>query len=54
MILKENAEIALNWLDLVLYGTKQAHDVLTSPEVCEKCTRGTWKVKAKHLETLTK
>jgi hypothetical protein len=39
MILPENAEIALNWLDLALYGTKQALDTLTAPDrVCGSCT----------------
>jgi len=53
-ILPEDAEIALNWMDLALYGTKQAHDTLTSPDVCEHCTKGVWKLKAKHLEQLVK
>src|SRR6185312_470169 len=51
-ILPEDAEIALNWLDLALYGTKAAHDMLTSPKICENCTPDTWTFKAKNLETL--
>ena len=53
-ILPENAEIALNWLDLALYGTKQAFDTLTSPKVCEHCTPDTWSFKAKNLASLVK
>lgn len=53
-VLPEDAEIALNWLDLALYGTKQAHDTLTSPNVCEHCTPDVWTFKAKNLETLVK
>ena len=53
-ILPEDAEIALNWLDLALYGTKAAHDALTSPNVCDKCTPGDWKLQSKNLEKLIK
>lgn len=53
-VLPEDAEIALNWLDLALYGTKQALDTLMSPNVCEHCTPNTWDLKAKHLEMLVK
>ena len=53
-ILPEDAEIALNWMDLALYGTKAAYDALTSPNVCGKCTPGDWKLKSKNLETLVK
>jgi len=48
-ILPEDAEIALNWMDLALYGTKQAHDALTSKNVCDKCTPGYWTLKTKNL-----
>lgn len=55
MILPQNAEIALNWMDLALYGTKQALDTLTATDkVCASCTPGVWNIKAKHLETLVK
>lgn len=55
MILPQNAEIALNWMDLALYGTKQALDTLTATDkVCLTCTPGVWNIKAKHLETLVK
>jgi hypothetical protein len=53
-ILPEDAEIALNWMDLALYGTKQAFDMLTSPKVCEHCTPDAWNFKAKNLESLVK
>ena len=53
-VLPQDAEISLNWLDLALFGTKQAHDTLTSPNVCEHCTPGDWKFQGKHLETLIK
>ncbi|HTU58702.1 MAG TPA: hypothetical protein VMF89_09715 [Polyangiales bacterium] len=55
MILPQNAEIALSWMDLALYGTKQALDTLTATDkVCASCTPAVWKLKAKHLETLVK
>jgi predicted dienelactone hydrolase len=53
-VLPQDAEIALNWLDLALFGTKQAHETLTSPNVCEHCTPGDWSFKAKNLEMLIK
>jgi hypothetical protein len=55
MILPQDAEIGLHWMDLALYGTKQALDTLTaSDKVCATCPAGDWKLKAKHLETLVK
>jgi len=51
-ILAEEARIALDWLDLALYGQPQALETLTSPTVCTGCQPGTWKLTAKHLETL--
>lgn len=53
-VLPEDAEIALNWLDLALYGTKAAYDTLLTPGVCEHCTPGAWLLKSKHLELLVK
>jgi dienelactone hydrolase len=35
--LKEEAEMATNWLDLALYGTKGAYDILMTEEVCTFC-----------------
>jgi hypothetical protein len=52
MILPQVAEIALNWMDLTLYGTKQAVDALRSPTVCTDCDPGVWTLEEKHLETL--
>jgi len=54
MILPQDAEIALNWMDLALFGNKQAHDMLMSPAVCNGCTANTWVVKSKHLDKLLK
>ena len=52
MILPQVAEIAVNWMDLALYGTKQAAEALKSPTVCTDCEPGVWTLKSKHLETL--
>lgn len=54
MILPEVAEIALNWLDLSLYGNKQAAAALKAPSVCAGCTAGVWKLQSQLLETLEK
>ena len=51
-VLPEVADIALNWMDLSLYGNKQAAAALRAPNVCGKCTAGIWKLQAKMLETL--
>lgn len=53
-ILPEDAEIAPNWMDLALYGTKAAYEALTSPNVCGKCTPGDWTLESKNLDTLVK
>jgi hypothetical protein len=53
-ILPQDADIALNWMHLVLYGSKDAYADLTSPLVCDKCVAGDWTLKSKHLETLVK
>ena len=53
-ILPEVAEIALNWMDLAVHGTKQALDALNSANHCDKCTPGDWMIKAKNLEKLQK
>jgi hypothetical protein len=52
MILPQVAEIALNWMDLALYGTAEAHDALTSANVCARCTAGDWMLQSKNLEAL--
>lgn len=54
MILPDVAEIALNWLDLSLYGTVDARKALSASSVCASCKNGPWMLKAKHLETLQK
>ena len=53
-VLAEVADIALNWMDLSLYGNKQAAAALNAPTVCGKCTAGMWKLQAKMLEALEK
>lgn len=54
MILDDVAEIALSWMDLALYGTRGAADLLKSPTVCSFCTAGDWRLMSKDLETLVK
>jgi hypothetical protein len=51
-VLPQVAEIALNWMDLALYGTPGAFDTLTSTDVCAVCDSGMWMLKSKHLDTL--
>lgn len=53
-ILAEEAEIALNWMDLTLYGTPEALAALTSSNVCEGCTSGDWTLTSRHLNTLAR
>lgn len=54
MILPEVAAIALNWMDLTLYGTPEAAAVLESATVCEGCASGTWSLESRLLDTLEK
>jgi hypothetical protein len=54
MILPQVAEIALNWMDLALYGTQAAADALKSPTICTGCQAGVWSLKSKGLDTLVK
>jgi hypothetical protein len=51
-VLPQVADIALNWMDLALFGTPEAADALTSTTVCASCTAGMWTLKEKHLATL--
>ena len=51
-VLPEVAEIALNWMDLTLYGTPEAAAALESADVCDACTPGDWNLKAKHWDSL--
>jgi predicted dienelactone hydrolase len=53
-ILAEEAEIALDWMDLALNGTRGAYDKLTSATVCSGCNPGDYTLKSKNLETLLK
>jgi predicted dienelactone hydrolase len=53
-ILPVDAEIGLNWMDLALFGTKEAADALKSPAVCALCEPGLWKMKSRNLEKLEK
>jgi hypothetical protein len=53
-ILAEEAEIALDWMDLALYGTKGAYDELTSATVCSGCDAGSYTLMSKNLEKLLK
>ena len=54
MVLPQNAEISLNWLELALYGKQQAYDDLKSENVCDVCTPGDWTLESKNLESLLK
>jgi hypothetical protein len=51
-VLREVADIALDWMDLLLYGVEPAFQALTSANVCGACTPGDWKLEAKQLDTL--
>lgn len=51
-VLKDDAEIGLSWIDLALYGTPEAADELTSPNVCSICEPGVWTLESKHLDAL--
>lgn len=53
-ILPEVAKIGLDWMDLALYGTKDASATLRSSTVCTGCQSGVWTLKGKNLETLVK
>ncbi|RLT92824.1 MAG: hypothetical protein D9N11_16140 [Ketobacter sp.] len=51
-ILEQEANIALNWMNLALYGSQAAYDELTSDVVCSNCVANEWTVNAKSLELL--
>ena len=53
-ILPEVAEIALNWMDLAIYGTSEAYDALNSSDVCGGCAPGHWSLQSKHRDSLIK
>jgi hypothetical protein len=52
----QSAEISLNWLDLALYGTPEAHKVLTSKgPLCSGCEASLWTVlMSQNLDKLVK
>jgi hypothetical protein len=50
----EAAELALTWMELLLYGSPQAYDALTSPKGCDRCTPDAWDLESKALDTLVK
>jgi predicted dienelactone hydrolase len=52
--LAQEAEISLDWMDLSLYGTKEAFNALTSATLCSGCQPGIWTLTSKNLETLEK
>jgi predicted dienelactone hydrolase len=52
MVLPQVAEMALNWMDLTIYGTAEAFDALHSDTICTGCQSGLWTLKGKNLETL--
>lgn len=51
-VLRQEARISLDWIDLALYGTPEAAATLASPTVCTDCERGIWSVKSKNLDRL--
>lgn len=51
-MLKQEAEIALQWMDLAVYGTQEAADALASADLCAVCEPGMWMLKSKHLDKL--
>jgi dienelactone hydrolase len=48
------AEIALDWMDLALYGRREAYDRLTADNVCDSCAAAEWSIMDKALESLVK
>jgi hypothetical protein len=53
-VVKQAAEMGLNWLDLTLFGTKAAFDALSKPEPCTGLMPGLWTAKSKNLEKLAR
>ena len=50
-ILADVGEIALNWMDLALYGSAAARDAVTG-NPCEGCEEGLWSTTHRHLDAL--
>lgn len=51
-VLEEEADISLHWMDLALYGTREAFEQLSDDKRCERCTDGVWSMKMRNLEAL--
>jgi len=51
-IVAQEAEMALNWMDLALYGTQEAYDALTSTNICTGCEPGLYTLTSKNMEKL--
>ncbi|HET8934511.1 MAG TPA: hypothetical protein VFN67_13775 [Polyangiales bacterium] len=53
-VMKDSADISVNWLDLMMFGQQAALDALKSPTVCNGCMMGLWTMNGKNLESLVK
>jgi hypothetical protein len=53
-VMKDAADISINWMDLMMYGQQAALDALMQPTVCTGCMAGLWTLTGKNLETLVK
>jgi hypothetical protein len=53
-VMKDAADISINWMDLTMYGQQAALDALKQPTVCAGCMSGLWSMMGKNLETLVK
>lgn len=53
-VMKDAADISMNWLDLTMFGLQGALDALKTPTVCSGCASGLWTMTGKNLETLVK
>jgi hypothetical protein len=53
-VMKDAADISINWMDLMMFGQQAALDALKQPTVCTGCMSGLWMMTAKNLETLVK
>jgi hypothetical protein len=51
-IVAREAEMSLHWMDLALYGTREAYDALTSQTICTGCEPGLWTLTSRNLEAL--
>jgi hypothetical protein len=53
-VMKDAADISINWMDLMMFGQQAALDALNQPTVCTGCMSGLWTIEAKNLESLVK